>query len=303
MGAVGLTEKAEGDMNQGKHPASSTPWFAEQAFKQLMPEMAALKGNKLLPVNVDIESVTALVLSSLPAIRNLREELLATFRKFDIERFDRLELYPWCLQHAQTAYLSASRKVECSEEVIDAGTKLRRRLSNEARVLAERGLIDRTRIQHLSRTKGYHNLSTDLAILATVLQDAWPKIEGKCAVPTQDLATAAELSGVFVRAASRLEKPPEDVVVANDWRKRAFTNLHRVYNRVRLAVLYTRDEDGDGDKIAPSLFTTRGRRSRANPSNSGESPTDAASAKMVSAPGVPNELESPFITNVNSQKD
>jgi len=284
-------------MTQGMNWTSSAPWFAEQAFDQLMPEMAALNEEKLLPINVDIESVTALMLSSLPGILKLREELLDTFKRFDIERFDRLELYPWCLQHAQTLYLSASRRAECSDEVIEAGSKLRRRLKTEVRVLAERGLIDGTRIQKLSGTKGYQNLSTDLGILVTVLQDAWPRIEGKCAVPAHELAMAAELTSVFVRAASRLEKPPEDVVSAKNWRKRAFTNLHRVYNRVRLAVLYTRLDHGDGETIAPSLFTHRARRSRGSET---VKPTDRAELLTTSQE---LGLESPFLADTTEPQD
>jgi len=279
-------------MTEGNTMAGGAQVLAEEAFVRLTPEMAAVPEGKLLPLNVDVEAVTAIVLGALPRISALRGQLLETYAVFDVERFDRLELYPWCLQHAQTLYLSASRKAECSAEVVDAGIQLRRRLRKEARMLAERGWIDGTRLAKLSRGKGYLDLSTDLGILLKVLQDAWPQLEGRCPVPAEDLATAADLTSVFVRAASRLQKTPEEVASAQEWRRRAFTILHRAYNRIRLAVLYLRVDHGDGERIAPPLFPERNRRRRS-----------VESARGASAPGTTesntvNELdssESPFV--------
>jgi len=254
-------------MTQGRTEASLQRGHGEGAYKELLPELDALDEGELLELNADVQAVVATVLGSLPRVLSLRPVLEDVFRAFDFEQFTRLRKLAWCLRHTHTLYLGMSRVKECSPEVLSEGSALRRSLLEDARTLVRRGIVDEARLGNLVRRKGYRNLATDLDILVNVFRDNWERIEGKYAIPANEIRRAAELGELLVYAGSRRVKQPQAVARAADRRSRAFTLFIREYDDVRATVLYLRRKKGDGEEITPPLYIGRPRGSKAKASN------------------------------------
>jgi len=243
---------------------------AEVAFLRLLPEFEALSIDELQTVNVDAAASSQLVLGSLERLNSLRAEL-QRLPHFSVEQFDKLEPLAWSLAHAQTLYMSASRS-GCPAGLVAEGERLRSRLVSELRVLANRGLLDGSRLRNITLRRGYLQLSNDLGILSRVLTDCWPEIEGRCAVPRDDVQRAAYLREHFVRALSRREQRPENMALAAELRQRVFTLLYRAYDATRRGVVYVRWEQRDWDAYAPSLFVGHGGSRRVKPTEPSEAP-------------------------------
>jgi len=286
-------------MTEGNPPTGPQPGLGEQAFARLKPELEALPKKALKRVNLDVETVTSIVVSSASRLAPVRPQLEETFKKFNFDRFDRLEDYGWCLQYTHTLCLTTGRPSVCSEELLEEGAQLRRLLTMDAEVLAARGLIPGSRLRNLSHTQGYLNLSADLQILAIVLESEWPRIEGKCSAPLADVRRANALAHEFLRVASRMKKTPEEIATAKEWRRRAFTLCCEAYNDVRLGVLYVRAKTRDAEAFAPTLFKGQSRRRRkksAEVEANVARPTPPVSDVVELAQSVTSDpLESPFI--------
>ena len=261
--------------------------LAPAAYSRLEPELEALREDELVDVNVDDANAVTIVLRCLPRILALRSRFEETFKLFDLGRLELLESHVWCLRHAQTRYLSASRSVGCPKRVLAEGEELRARLREQAQLLAKHGLVDATRLVHVRQQKGYRNLATELEILVNVLRDAWSLISGKCNITVAELGRAAQLADEFLLAASRTEKRSESVANAMAVRQRAYTLFWRNYDVIRAAVHYVRWTNGDANEIAPSVFALRKRRK----------PALALTTSTSDAPATPPEIATtePFL--------
>jgi hypothetical protein len=85
------------------------PHPGEAAFDQLLAEITAVPESELLQLNLDVLEVVTTVLGRLPMIRAMREEIDATFKRFDLARFDKLERYALALSHAHTLWRSSAQ--------------------------------------------------------------------------------------------------------------------------------------------------------------------------------------------------
>ena len=280
-------------MSEGKSVSTEALGFAENAYVRLAPELATLTDDDLIPVNVDPDSSAGIALGCLPHIKPLTAQLEHEFRQFKPALFERLADCAWCLRHTNILYLAATCDEGCPPEVFAQGQYLRRLLANEAKLLASRGLLQAARLRGLTMLNGYSSLAMDLAILVNVYRDAWPTLDGKCAVPRRELEEAEGLSERFVWVASRREKTPQNVAKAVDTRQRAFSLLYLNYERLRSWVTCLRWLRGDADAFMPSLFVKRGSRARKQ--------TSSATSHAAPANGSPTEqlIEMPTDKNVN----
>lgn len=264
--------------------------LADRIFARMRPELMALPANGLLNLRLNVVTVVTTVLGCVPRIRELRPEIVDELPRFDLRFLDELEDDAWVLRHAHTLYLACSRPPSCEPEMVEEATTLREQLLNDGNSMADRRIVDKTRLRNVSCLNGYRNLAVDLGILASVLKDSWPRIEGKTAVTPQDLSRAQLLSETFIRVAGRRDKKGDAVAIATLDRRRAFTLLSTAYTQVRRAVLYLRWQDGEGDRIAPSLFagrrkTTGGKKTaKHSPVVENSEPANDAEAKSASRP-------------------
>jgi hypothetical protein len=239
-----------------------------ETYTRLLPEFRALAPDELVPINLDVPSVVATTLGALPEIRALRSEIEQQIPGFDLKAFDHLEDFALALHHAHTQYLTATQPADDLEAVATEAAALRQTLHLDATALSHRGLIDANKLKELRGPNGYKNLATDLAILASVLKESWPQIEGRTGIAPSELERALKLGQRLVRIVGLREQGPATVAVATELRQRAFTLLFRTYDNIRRAVTFLRWNGNEADAIAPSLYAGRGggRRRAETPS-------------------------------------
>jgi hypothetical protein len=188
----------------------------------------------------------------------------------------------------------------------ETALKLRETLRSDATALANRGLIDRARLAPFKGEVGYRNVAFELVDWANLLRDCWSQIEGKTALTSDELAAAKKHGERLVRAAGLREQAPSVVAEVARLRQQAMTLLMSAYEEVRRAVTYIRWHEDDSDKVAPSLYANRRRRSFADdPTEPGPAPTQgtpatgAATAPVTTAPPVAPGLPGahPFTSN------
>ena len=238
----------------------------EVAFKQLLPEFQNLPSEQLVAIGVDVKSAVATVLGALAEIRRFSAELpkfaphlnAAVLGPAVVER---LERSAFALNWAHGRYLAAGQPSNDLLAMVEQGVDLRDQLLADASTLARRGLIEPTSLDQVQTASGYKNLAADLTVLSSVLKDAWPRIEGKCAIQFEELERAGALGERIIEAVGVKEQGAPVTASATDMRARAFTDLVERYDDVRRSISYARWKQDDADSIAPSLYAGRRRRS------------------------------------------
>src|SRR5688572_10472117 len=141
-------------------PAETHP--AALAYAQIEDELAAVPEEELILIRTDVTGAVALVLGALPEVRALRPEIEELWRKFDFERFDKLEVYARALHHADVVWRAASVDkadvASLANELIEARDVLVR----SADALVAHGLISDERLQDIRKQPGYRAVATDV---------------------------------------------------------------------------------------------------------------------------------------------
>ena len=238
----------------------SNELVAGEAYERVKADLATLKPDELVQVNLDVTPAVTTILGVLPEIKALRERIVKELPTFDVASFDKLEDYALALSSTHTDVLTATEpQDDLSSLAVEAG-EMRDRLSADSKALAAHKLLDAAQLAQLKGGTGYKSLAQDLQVLSKVMQDSWPQIQGKSATTSDDLKTANQMSTRLMRIVGLREQGPAMLAAASEARLRAFTQLIRVYEDARRAVNYLRAPQGDADTIAPSLYPGRERR-------------------------------------------
>lgn len=234
---------------------------AKAAYERTLPEIHAVSDDDLVPVNIDILHAVTTVMGVVPEIRALRSQIEAEWRSFDFAQFDNLEQYALALHHAHSLHRSSVSK----ESIASLGEELetlRDQLLANATSLARLGLLDGERLKAVKKVNGYRALASDVETLCTVFEDGWVRVEGKTPFTPQDFVRIGMLSAKLLNAVGLRDQAPVLAGEAALIRQRAFTLFVRAYDQARRAVHYLRAHEGDGERIAPSLYAGRGGRRR-----------------------------------------
>jgi hypothetical protein len=139
---------------------------------------------------------------------------MAGLLQFDIDKFDKLEMYALALGHAHALWMGASTPSQSLEELLERGGALRLMMVVDATALAQRHLINGQNLKDLKGANGFRNLAFDLLTLAAVLRDAWSHVAGKTAVSLEELDQAENLADQLLTAVGVREQGPAG------WRRR-----------------------------------------------------------------------------------
>jgi hypothetical protein len=257
-------------------------------------DLAALKVDELVQVNLDVPTAVTTILGVLPEVKALRDHIGQELPAFDLAAFDKLEDYALALSSAQTNYLTATQPPDDLQALNAEAAALHDRLLADAKALAQHNLVDRNQIAQLRGGNGYKNLAQDLQILSKVLLESWAQIQGKTPTAQEDLKLANQMSTRLMRIVGIREQAPALLDSASEARMRAFTKFTQVYDETRRAVGYLRAPQGDADSIAPTLYPGRPKRrgsADAQPDPTGNAPapvgTTPAPAPVSATPAVP----------------
>jgi hypothetical protein len=278
-------------VNQADEMNVSNEIVAGDAYERVKADLAAVKADELIQLNLDVTPAVTTVLGVLPEIKALRERIVKELPTFDLASFDKLEDYALALSSTHTDVLTATTPPDDLTGVVAEASDMRDRLAADSKALAAHKLLDLTPLGQLKGGTGYKSLAQDLQVLSKVMQDSWPQIQGKSATTADDLKTANQMSTRLMRIVGLRERSPAIVATASEARLRAFTQLIHVYEDARRAVTYLRAAEGDADTIAPSLYPGRPRRRTTD--TVAAAPTDpqvpaAGASTTLAAPGVGN---------------
>lgn len=236
------------------------------SYARLLPKIMAVEGT--IHINVEVMYVVTLVLGHLKQIEALRDALSATLKDFDRNALDELDDCARALQHAHGLYLQATKSPVALQGLVDNATQLRDVLLTDATALAKRGLLNADSFREVKRNNGHRALIVDLQVLVATFRERWTEIVGRTAVQAEELDRAIVLVDTLTQAVGSKEHSPVAQAEATAIREKAFLLLVRTYNEIREGVLYVRRKHGDGELIAPSLYTGRGagaKRGREQP--------------------------------------
>jgi hypothetical protein len=246
--------------NPAKQDEVSSELLGRETLTRLMPQLLALRPDELMQITADVRSAVATILGALPKIRTYREAIQKNIPGFEIGALEVLEDAAVALHQADNDYLAAAGPSDEFDEWIAEAGHLRELLLADANNLALRGLVNGSQLDELKGANGHKNLATDLGVLASLLRSSWDRIQGKTAVQAEELARAEKLSLHIVRNVGLRAQSAPIVAEATNIRVRSFTFALRSYDKLRQAISYLRWEEGDLDKIAPSVFANRGSR-------------------------------------------
>ena len=255
------------------------------AFQKALPAAQALDPNDLITINIDIPTAITMAVGALPEIMALRDRVATELPKFDLKHFDDLQTYTLATGHAHAVYMGASAPPEALLQLNEKGMALRDTLYSDATALANRGIISGDRLGDFKANVGYKNLAFDLLGLSAILRQNWELISSKTAIMLTELDQADSIGEQLVNALGAREQAPAAAAEVAQQRQRIFTLFTKSYDQVRRAVSYLRWDDGDVERVSPSLYSGRatGRR-KADPAAPGTS-IPAPATGNTAAPG------------------
>jgi hypothetical protein len=241
----------------------------ELAFRASLPELLALPKDKLLVVNVDVKTAVCLGLAVPERLRPWRKRILDELPRFDVNALDRLEQYAKALMHAQIEHTLARKRPTDIRALTEATQCRYRVLMNDARALAGRGMLAPEKLAKLTGCRRRADRVLALAALVSVLQTAWPRIEGKTALTLTELAQADEQAMQLMRALAYQKRPLEDLAKIAELRQRAFTVFVNAYTQARRAIQYLCPDEKAVEHTIPSLYPRQrtGKRGKASATN------------------------------------
>jgi len=280
-------------------------------YDRRIEEIKAVPESELVPLNLDVHSAIATVLGTLPALSKLKDRF-GKLPEIDQTRLASLEDYAEAAAEANMRHETAIAPNDDIVELNEAAMKMRETLRIDATALANRGLVDSSRLSAFKGLVGYKNVGFELLGWASVMHDAWPRIQNRTPITEEELISAKELAERLIRAAGVREQTPAMVAEVAHIRQQAVTLMIKAYDQVRRATLFLRWNEGDAEDIAPSLYagrvrhpggatdapatTTRAAAPAAPaPAPAGAAPVAASSPQPVPAVGMPGA--SPFLSH------
>lgn len=252
-----------------------TPALVEIAYESVLSELAALRDDELLPLNLDPAGVVETLFGVWPRLAALRPEL-AALSKFDVVVFDKLPHYAGALLVAHGLWKGAARPKSAIGSIAKELWGIRERLYAHAVALSLEGIIQRERLAAVKTQRGHRALAVDILTLVPLFREHWHSIAGRSWISVDDLRVANERAVELLRAIGERETAPVRLSEAARRRRAVYTLLLRAYEAVRAAVQYLRTEEGDAEEIAPSLYARR--RSQRKHQRQEETTAAAASA-------------------------
>lgn len=262
---------------------------SNDAYERLLPEMKALDASKVRTVNVEVPIAVSRVLGASPNIWALREEIRIEAPRFQVGVLQKLDSYAYALQEAHVRCLTDKRSPDELRALAEEGRSLRDQLRTDVGPLVSRGLIEGSRLESCVGDNSHKGIATELAMLAMVLLESWPKVKGKCCATEEELHRAEAIADALLAFLGARELSPVAAAEAIDLRNRAFTLLFDNYDQACRVVAFVRRDKGDAEKIAPSLYPTRSRTSEPQE----EQPPAPAITAPVPAAGTPVATTTP----------
>ena len=255
-----------------------------EALALVEAEMAALRRDELLVLNVDVFRAVSRTLAASRKIRALRPRM-ARLPEFDLEAVDKLELYALALESASARVRVAVAPHDGLDETVREAKALRRQMAADVAALVCHGVIPATASDCLQGARRYLSLAEDLQVLALLFEEHWAQIGGRCGTTEAHIARAATLSTRLYELLGARKFRDKPGTAPAEARQRVFTLFFRAYKEAQRGVAFLRAKEGDAELILPSIFARRvSKRAIETPlDRTHETPATAEAALPVAA--------------------
>jgi hypothetical protein len=263
----------------GLFPAVDSPPVPEIRFREALDamrtEIDAIPLNQTAKIVVDIPSLVVMAGSRMAGLAGFKDEIAAKLPSFPMEKLEKLELMRLALAQAHYEFVMAASPLANIERLDEELGRVRDILQTDFMAAAKRGLLSMRRFDDLTGETGYKNRAQDVLVMGTHFRQNWPALEGKTGVTLEEIGRAEDLAQQMMNVLAARERSQMGVLPALERRNRAFTLFLRAWDEVRRAIVYLRWHDGDADRLAPSPYANRRRKSGEAPG--GDDEEDAAS--------------------------
>ncbi len=270
------------------------------ALERVRPHLAAIPAHDVTPVNGDIPTMASIALGAHPDCVRHRAEIAALPGDYAAA----LDALPDAARAAVQAQANVAASTEANDDAAlfgDDCTKARELLATALLALAASGYADARQVHDNITGKSRVDIARNTLALVTMLEERWSRVSAKTAVTAEELRAMRVLAERLIESVGVKDHGPLAPHAVSDTRDRAFIFFTETYGKVRRAIQFVRGEAGDGDKIAPSLWSKS--PSPARPAASPAAGHDAdASGTGTQTPGtaVPT---SQAVTTVVPQND
>jgi hypothetical protein len=230
-----------------------------QGFGRVETEVRAVSTSRLLRVNLHVPSTVTTVLGACPELEEHRAEL-SLLSHFDVRCLNKLRDYAMALAYAHSLSQAESEQQDEVGALAEQLSGQRDLLLSDAQALVARGVLARAAVERLRTGPSYKSIAFDVAGLVELFRQNWSAIAGRCMVQQSELDHAARAAQQLASALGVREQGQTSGSEGTLLRQQAFTLCVEAYDEVRRALAYLRWHAGDAEKIAPSLWSGRGRK-------------------------------------------
>lgn len=209
----------------------------------------------------DLTNAYVVVSGALPGLRTLEPQLRAALPLFDAATLHRVDRYARAALYAQsversTTNTSAAHHAKLVEEL----EGLYARFYRNAEFLAAEGYFDAKVVANARSGTSVRDRAADLRLLAIEFAERESVLVGRTLVTRANMEHAFSVSQSVLDSLALRDNLNEAQVKAQRDRQLAAALLYQTWNEIRRAIAWLRWNEGDADKLAPSFFTSAGRR-------------------------------------------
>jgi len=231
------------------------------ALERVRPILAALAASAVTSVNGDIPTMASIALGAHPDCVRYRDELAALPGDY-ARALDALPDAARAAVQAQADVAATATPDDETATLADECLRAREMLATALFALADHGYADAQQVHENLAGKSRLDLGRNTLALVTIFEKHWPSVGSKTAVTADELRLVRVLAERLLESVGVKEHGPLVPQEAIDLRDRAFSYFTQTYAKVRRAIRFVRDEAGDGDTIAPSLWSRNAPSSR-----------------------------------------
>lgn len=245
--------------------STSTPTLdhAARAFTVVEEEIKAVPEAERLTPNLDVQRAAGRGALAADRIVPLLPALSA-LPGLDMPRIERVGLYALALHHAYDLATEAGAGASALPPLLEEAWPLREGMLRSAELLAHFGLLSAERVAAIRSGQGHADTADDVIALGRLFDEHWSQVAGKVPVTRAMVDRAPVLGAKIHKALAQREVEASPLEPSSDRRHllaQAFSLFVRAYDEARRGVAYLRWNEGDVDKIVPSLYPHRPRRS------------------------------------------
>ena len=231
------------------------------ALNGLRAELKAMPENEIeRRATLDPSSAALIAGATAKKVEPFRAQLVATFGPEAGEVLDQLPVVALATRQADIELTTSMPANDLTEPYAQVRATLQLLLV-DADALALRGHLDSKRLDPLRNVQGYLATVDSVERLVSMLRDDWDKLAPHTPLKVAELDRAVVLAKSLSAAVAARDNGVHRAPAA-EMRIRVLSKLMRLYDALRRMMTYLRWEQDDIDQLVPSLYASRGRRTR-----------------------------------------